>query len=1010
MNYLKAFLIVLVSYFMFESITVHGQIVINEGSNRNFQQWYDEDGEAKDWIELFNAGNDAVDLFGYTLSDNSLVNDQWTFPHFTLNPGEYLIVFCSGKNRFYSPPFVPVVNALDYTPQVGWNQHDFFQPFIWDGVSNIVVNSCSYNNVGYISNSVFNQSDTPYPSSTVNFQDGSDASCTAFGGEVHSVRPNIQLNGITIGNGTVNNSTTSYPAPYGNWYWGARNQMLYLASELQAAGLAAGPINSIAWDVAYTDPVLYTYVNIEMKNVGLNELTGEFISNSGNFFHTNFGIDAIGETIYLFDPNDMILDSLHIACPAMDCSIGLFPNGDGIPVLFQNPTTGNMNEATGICTGQALVPLFSINSGVYNTMQWLTIYDVNDPAAEIHYTTNGNVPSINDPLYTSPIPIFQSSCIRARAFVPNQLPSDIATGNYLINVNHTTPIVCVVTDNNNLYGDQGIFDHWDQDWEKYAFMEYFDSTAQHSFVFNRHSAMQIDGGWGGSRYHPQHSFRLEMDKAALNGSPVLLPVIPHEPQRSYYSSLYFRNGSNQFLTLPYKDASQVEMMTRATNGYYSAMRPVTVYLNGQYFGLYEMREKMNEEYFDFKEYHSDSTAQVLSLSAWYNSILRGNPGNPGQYYDNVNSLLGFDVNAENYWEQADSIIDLQYYTDYIIGETWMGNADWPQNNIKIYKSDSTDNRWRFATIDLELCLAPNGWTDCAFSGVDYINGIGYGNPFTSPWFHSMQNIPYHDYFINRYADIMNTAYRPERLLAVEDNFFDLWVTEMPNEYQRWGDPWNISGWMTDFYTRHLQFQDDLLCKSEIVWNQVQNLYQLPNQFQLTVNAIPSGSGKIHINTIAPSELPWDGIYYNGLPITITAEANEGFSFSHWESNPLMADTLNIHWQDTLTIDSLFFVAHFTQDSTQDTTNTIVDAPHLRSSLSLYPNPSSEFISVSNEQKGIQEIAIFDMNGKLVYQKNIQPSSRRYLIDVRPLQNGLYMTKVKYQDGGTESGRWLKVDG
>jgi hypothetical protein len=471
MKYLSLRFLSITICFVMTTLTIHSQIVINEGSNRNFQQLYDEDGEAKDWIELFNSGSTVVDLYDYSLTTNISAPQQWSFSHFLLNPGEYLIVFCSGKNRFYSPPFVPVVNATDYTPQVGWNQHDFFQPFIWDGVSNIVVNSCSYSNTGYITNSVFNQSTTPYTSATVNYQDGSDASCSAYGGETHNMRPNIQLNGITIGTGTDNNGNTSYPAPYGNWYWGARNQMLYTAAELQAAGLTAGPINSIAWDVVWTDAVLYTYVNVEMKNVSVNELTGQFISNAGNFFHTDFNLSPAGETVYLIQPSGVLEDSLHIACPAIDCSQGLFPNGTGIPVLFQTPTDGAMNEATGICTGQAWAPMFSLNSGVYNTMQWLTIYDINNPAAEIHYTTNGNVPTLNDPLYTDSLPIFQTSCIRARAFATNQLPSDITTGNFLINVSHTTPIVCVVTDNNNLYGDQGIFDHWDQDWEKYAYMQ-----------------------------------------------------------------------------------------------------------------------------------------------------------------------------------------------------------------------------------------------------------------------------------------------------------------------------------------------------------------------------------------------------------------------------------------------------------------------------------------------------------------------------------------------------------
>ena len=215
--------------------------------------------------------------------------------------------------------------------------------------------------------------------------------------------------------------------------------------------------------------------------------------------------------------------------------------------------------------------------------------------------------------------------------------------------------------------------------------------------------------------------------------------------------------------------------------------------------------------------------------------------------------------------------------------------------------------------------------------------------------------------------------------------------------------------MTDFYTRHIQFQDDLLCKSDIVWDQVQNLYQLPNQYQVTLNAVPAEAGKVHINTITPSTLPWDGIYYNGLPITITAEANEGFTFSHWESNPLITDTLSIQWQDTLTIDSLFFIAHFVQDSTQDTTSTMVDASPLSSSLNLYPNPSSDFMGLSNETKGIQQILIYDTNGKLVLEKNILPTSRRYLIDVRTFESGLYLAQVRYQDGSRETARWLKVE-
>ncbi len=72
------------------------QIAINEGSNRNYPTLTDEDGDYEDWIEIHNAGNTPVDLYNYSLSDNASPG-EWVFPHRVLNPGEFLVVFCSGK-------------------------------------------------------------------------------------------------------------------------------------------------------------------------------------------------------------------------------------------------------------------------------------------------------------------------------------------------------------------------------------------------------------------------------------------------------------------------------------------------------------------------------------------------------------------------------------------------------------------------------------------------------------------------------------------------------------------------------------------------------------------------------------------------------------------------------------------------------------------------------------------------------------------------------------------------
>jgi hypothetical protein len=256
---LQTLLICIVSY-------ANGQVVINEGSNKNYSSIVDEEGEYEDWIELYNPTALPIDLYNYKLTDTTSQPTQWTFPHFNLPAGAFEIIYCSGKNYMATPPFTPVANVSTFSPANGWNTHAFTTPFYWDGISNVLINVCSYSSTGYTVNSVFNQTSTPFASSLYTYQDGNSAACSFIYGTKVNQRPNVKINGATIGSGTFQNGNTDYPAPYGNWYWGARNQFLILASELNSAGLTAGNFNSLAFDVVTADPAIYDYIDISMNS------------------------------------------------------------------------------------------------------------------------------------------------------------------------------------------------------------------------------------------------------------------------------------------------------------------------------------------------------------------------------------------------------------------------------------------------------------------------------------------------------------------------------------------------------------------------------------------------------------------------------------------------------------------------------------------------------------------------------------------------------------------------
>ncbi len=973
--------------FLYENSSA--QIIINEGSNKNYATVADEDGDSEDWIELYNNTSFPIDLQGYSLTDRSSEPRQWIFPQFYLPAGAHKLVFCSEKDRFSSPPFIQTANITSFTPANNWNTHNMSSPFLWDGSSNLIINICSYDGA-YTENSVFRQTATAYASSLAAFEDYSAAACDAPTGNVYFQRPNLRLNGITIGTGNVQNGTTDYPAPYGNWYWGARHQLLIPASELIAAGLNAGPINTLAFNVVNPDPCQYDYIEISMNHSTLSSLTTNFVPLGGNNFHTNFKISSSGETVLLYNPAGNLESSLFVNCTETDVSKGSFPDGSSNVVVFSPPTPEATNNNSQALSGVALEPVFSQPSQVRGTPMNVSISNPNPAGSEIRYTTDGSDPTINSPLYdTVPVFVFQNMVLKARAFIPGKVPSKIAGVSYLINMSHQTPILSLYTDPANLYGPNGNFDNPFRDWLKSVQVDYFAAGTGHPLLFKKRSGMIQDGGAGGSRGAPQRSFRLELDHNVIGEGAVNLPLIPRRPNRNKYSKLYFRNGSNQFLVMPYKDAAQVTMMAGETNAYYSAMQPVSVYVNGQYFGLYEMREKFDEEYFDIYDNADQDKVDILSLSYYYNSVLRSVEGDPvDSFFTAYNNFLTFSRTDTAYWSNADRIFDMKYYADYVIANTWMPNNDWPQNNIKIYRSDATQNRYRFCVIDQELAMAPNGWTDCQYDQIDRLLNFDPGNPYINIWKRSIQNNRFRDYFINRAADLMNTSYDTSRLLSINRQFFNEMVVEMPKEYERWGTA-NIQQQMSDFYQAYLDLDEELICRSQQLRDDMEAGFNLPQQVEVELDVFPANSGKINISTVSPNAYPVNWIYFDGVPVKIEAVAKPGYRFSHWEPNGLIADTLQPLFLDTLSSD-LLFKAYF-----EAIPSFVPESEDLERNFSLFPNPAGSSINLKVENPNLMDNAQYEIisyDGRVV-ENGVLSAENIHYFSIGHLPAGLYFFRI-----------------
>src|SRR5688572_26784635 len=74
-------------------------VVINEFLANNNNGIVDQDNDHSDWIELKNTGGAAVNLAGWSLTDDSANLTKWTFPSQSIPANGYLVVYASGKNR-----------------------------------------------------------------------------------------------------------------------------------------------------------------------------------------------------------------------------------------------------------------------------------------------------------------------------------------------------------------------------------------------------------------------------------------------------------------------------------------------------------------------------------------------------------------------------------------------------------------------------------------------------------------------------------------------------------------------------------------------------------------------------------------------------------------------------------------------------------------------------------------------------------------------------------------------
>ncbi|MDZ4759368.1 MAG: lamin tail domain-containing protein [Bacteroidota bacterium] len=890
----RKFYIIVISCFIgiFCVTNAKAQIVINEVAGVNVGNVQDEDGQLNTWLELYNSGNSAVDLKNYQLSDRYGKAFKWTFPTYILGAGKRLMVFTSGKDRRL---------FIDR-----WETAIWFNNY-WKYIAPKSAISSTWIQPG------FNDVNWTSGKGGIGFGDGDDSTTIATNislfirqkfdvpdtGKIVRMLLSMDyddgfiayLNGIEIarsnmnGNAWNDSATATHEALI---YQGYAPETFDIPDSV-FRNLLMPTGNVLAIQVHNLVPNSSDLSAIPNLSLAVAD-TGTWYAKRNlswipsinkTYLHTNFKLGR-NEGIYINDYNGNFIDSTNTGYLDSGLVVARIPDGQSW-CITPTATPDSTNNGQKCFKGYATPPAFSLKAGFYKITQYLKLTTANKNF-EIRYTENGNTPNANSKKYTPNIIIDKSKVIRARCFdtTGQYLPGKVFTNTYFINENINLPVIAISTDSSNLWDwDSGIYamgrnaaagfphhgaNFW-YDWERPCHVEYFKPSKIGTQLFEVDAGLKIHGNY--SRGWAQKSFRIETRKG-YDSSIINFPLWDIRQYKTV-KNFNIRNAGIDWLAGHMRD-DVMQRMAYATHNDMMASTPCVAFVNGEYFGVFQIREREDQDY--LANIHGTDPNNVDILK-WSNTVLEGDGNEWSKLY---NFIAGNDLSNNTNYDSATKMIDIENYCDYMIAETYYVNNDWLgdwTNNIKFWRPKKPDGKWRYVLWDTDV-----GMSFWSGPSQDKLYNLRYP---ASPQIHSVMfdtmitNTKFKNYFVNRYADLINTIYLPAEFKKVMKLFVDTMDNEMLREYMRWSTQTTLATWNANLQNMY-NFID---ARPTYARKYIQSNFNLINQDTLTLVVSPANAGRIKISTIIPTKYPWKGVYFNGVPVTVTAIANPGYTFNYF---------------------------------------------------------------------------------------------------------------------------------
>lgn len=696
-------------------------VVISEVMSANQSTLLDADGAFTDWIELTNLGSEAAVLDGAYLSDDLSDPLCWQISSLTLEPGESAVIFCGSE-----APFALSKNgcSLILTSALGNTLDQVDCPSLGDDRS-------------WARDSEGGYAITDQP--TPGFEN-TEEGWLAFR-ETQSPAGPLVISEVMPSNARY---LQQLDGEYYDWV------------ELVNTSEQTIELSDYALSTDPDSPGMFPLPQMELApGERLIIICSGDTSLTGTYIHAPFTLSREESWLYVTEQaSGSFCDYMRIYDVPYQGSVGRSDGMSGT-CYFTTPTPGAEN-GSGVSLISA-TPVFLTTDGVYDDVENVCVEL--SGSGDIRYTLDGSLPTEDSALYTGPITLTATTVVRAAAFEEGRLRSDVVTGSYIINEYHTLPVVSVAANPADLFGKNGIYTNYYSEEEVLCNLKLFENGEG----FDIDCGIKMFGHTG--LQNPKKSFKINF--RGRYGDDLLNYPVYGEDGPQYYDSLLIRSGQDYPRSI-FRDELFASLCREMSDDVLAQRDKFCIlYINGEYYGIYCMKEAFGETYY----------AQNKNVSADSVTIVQAPVPALSEIYKLMDFCIHNDMSDPDNYAYVCSQVDIDSLIDWMIIEAYSTNGD-IQQNLRYFRSTENGNKWQYALYDLDWTFYEHTEFYHLLSPKQSLQHQGISRSLAS-------NSEFRMKLIQRTSELMATTLSDEHVLARIDYYEQLLDPEVPRERERW---------------------------------------------------------------------------------------------------------------------------------------------------------------------------------------------------------------------------------